>query len=153
MAIRWTEEEAINYGFRKDSQGWWEAPKKRELRSSIGEGGLRRVNSSSSDEMSIDKRDASDGPSAKVGGKEEIKVASKDYGRKFEITVTSFSRFHCDPDNLCPKYFIDELVRAGLLEGDSSRHISWIKKQVVKVKNEEEERTEIVVNVVKENKN
>jgi len=155
MVIRWTEEEAISKGFRKDANGWWAKPEPKNgqkvFPSSFG-GRLRNPHIDNSDEVSIDKRNVRDESGGEAKSEEGVKVVSKGCGRKFEITVTSFSRFHSDPDNLFPKYFIDELVRASLLDGDSSRNISWIKKQVVKVKSEEEERTEIVVNVVKENK-
>lgn len=70
---------------------------------------------------------------------ETQKRDEKDSKRRdqFSIVVTSFRKRHMDPDNLCPKWYIDELVRAKIIPDDSSRYIKEIKKQVVKTKGEE----------------
>jgi hypothetical protein len=39
------------------------------------------------------------------------------------VRVTSFRRRLIDPDNLCPKYFVDCLRYAGLITDDSSKFI------------------------------
>lgn len=46
-----------------------------------------------------------------------------------------------DPDNIWPKWFIDEIVRAGIIKEDSSRYIEGIYKTVEKVSREEDEST------------
>ena len=42
-----------------------------------------------------------------------------------------------DPDNLCPKWYIDELTKAGIIPDDSSKYIQEFRKKVVKTKDEE----------------
>lgn len=43
---------------------------------------------------------------------------------RLRICVVSFRSRLCDPDNLCPKYFIDCLRYAGLIADDSPEHIT-----------------------------
>ena len=49
-----------------------------------------------------------------------------------------------DPDNLCPKYFVDGLRYAGIIPDDTARDIVLHISQE-KVDKKEEERTEITI--------
>lgn len=64
--------------------------------------------------------------------------------RRRLVIVKSFRARLCDERNLCDKYFVDALVRAGILVDDSPE---WAKIEVyqVKVDSKAEERTEIQV--------
>lgn len=52
---------------------------------------------------------------------------------------------HTDPDNLLPKYYIDEIVKAGYIPDDSSKYIDSIEKRVVKIEKGEQTRTVIKI--------
>jgi hypothetical protein len=60
------------------------------------------------------------------------------------IRITGFRRRLLDPDNFCPKYFIDCLRYAEIIQDDSPEFITLETSQV-KVKNTADERTEITV--------
>lgn len=60
------------------------------------------------------------------------------------LRVTSFRCRLLDPDNLCPKYFIDCCRYAGLIPDDSPEFITLQVTQE-KVKTKSEERTEIEI--------
>jgi len=64
------------------------------------------------------------------------------YPERIHVVVTSFRRRLCDPDNLCPKYFIDCLRYAGLIRDDTGKDIVLTVKQE-QVCRPENERTEI----------
>lgn len=49
---------------------------------------------------------------------------------RISVRVTSFRRRLCDPDNLCPKYFIDCLRYAGLIPDDRPQDIDLQVSQV-----------------------
>lgn len=61
---------------------------------------------------------------------------------RVRVCITSFRRRLIDPDNLCPKYFIDSLRYAGLIPNDREEDITLQVSQV-KVKTKAEERTQI----------
>lgn len=61
---------------------------------------------------------------------------------RVSIRITSYRRRLLDPDNLCPKYFIDCLRYAGLIKNDREQDIELTVRQS-KVKTKQEERTEI----------
>ena len=63
---------------------------------------------------------------------------------RVHVRVVSFRRKLCDPDNLCPKYFIDCLRSAGLIRDDSPEHITLEVAQE-KVRAKTDERTEITL--------
>ena len=135
MVIRWTEEEAIARGFKKDKNGNWSL--------------LR-----SPDPRQVPKPKPS--PSKLVKKADGDKEKRKDKGEKgnsdcFVIEVISRRCRHCDPDNLCPKWYIDELVRAKVIPDDSSKYIIRFVKKVRLVKTKEEEQTIIrIYKVIKE---
>lgn len=76
-------------------------------------------------------------PLAQVIGKEA-------HAGRISISVTSFRRRLCDPDNICPKYFIDCLRYAEIIEDDTAEHITLQVSQE-KVKTKGEERTELLI--------
>lgn len=62
---------------------------------------------------------------------------------RYRIVVIERRRRQIDPDNLFPKWVIDELVRARYLPDDSSRYVCSIEKRVEVVRAPEEESTTI----------
>lgn len=62
---------------------------------------------------------------------------------RVRVCVVSFRSRLCDPDNLCPKYFIDCLRYAGIIADDSPEFITLEVRQVKCAKREQ--RTEITV--------
>lgn len=63
---------------------------------------------------------------------------------RVRVRVVSFRRKLCDPDNLCPKYFVDCLRYAGLIPDDREADIILEVRQV-RVAGKTEERTEVEV--------
>ena len=61
------------------------------------------------------------------------------------VRITSRRIRLLDSDNLCPKYHIDALRYAGIIEDDTTAHIEVICRQE-KVKTRKEEKTIIEVN-------
>ena len=59
------------------------------------------------------------------------------------VRVVSFRARLCDPDNLCPKYFIDCLRYAGLIADDTPEYITLEVRQVRCRRREQ--RTEILI--------
>ena len=139
MSIRWSEEEAREFGFVRDGQGNW-----------------RRSNHVPSRETALPTRSADAVPVVqqakerpaprkdqhRKGSEESSEVGNRE---KFRIEVTSHTRFKCDNDNMCPKWFIDELVKAGVLPGDSCDYVAAYETRVVRVKRKEDEKTVIEV--------
>jgi hypothetical protein len=62
---------------------------------------------------------------------------------RVRVCVVSFRARLCDPDNLCPKYFIDCLRYAGLIADDSPECITLEVRQVRCRRHEQ--RTEILI--------
>ena len=74
---------------------------------------------------------------------ESVAASSRKAGDtgRVRVRVISFRARLCDPDNLCPKYFVDCLRYAGLIADDTPEHITI---EVAQVKcRRKEERTEI----------
>lgn len=67
---------------------------------------------------------------------------TRDAGR-VRVCVVSFRARLCDPDNLCPKYFIDCLRYAGLIVDDAPDCITLEVRQVRCRRHEQ--RTEILI--------
>ena len=63
---------------------------------------------------------------------------------RVHVRVVSLRRRLCDPDNLCPKYFVDCLRYAGLIRNDRPEDIALEVRQV-RVKSRDQERTEIEI--------
>jgi hypothetical protein len=63
---------------------------------------------------------------------------------RFLVRVTSFRRRLLDPDNLCPKYFVDALRYAGIIPDDTSEDIELVIRQE-KVELRSDERTELEI--------
>jgi hypothetical protein len=125
MSNRWTEEEAKAYGFRKNAKGEWESPPVQSKLLQTGDSGFvpepkRRV-----------RKQATRPDKAETPGKGESKR-----GDKFRIVVTSYRKRHADPDNLCPKWYIDEIVSAKIIPDDLSKYITSVEKRVRVTKNE-----------------
>lgn len=63
---------------------------------------------------------------------------------RVSVRVTSYRRRLIDPDNLCPKYFVDACRYSRLINDDSAAHIEFTAAQI-KVATKDEERTEIEI--------
>src|SRR5689334_16104470 len=63
---------------------------------------------------------------------------------RIAVSVVSYRARLLDPDNVCPKYFIDGLRYSGLLHDDRTQDID-LKVSQQKVKTRKEERTEITI--------
>ena len=68
----------------------------------------------------------------------------KAHSGRFLVRVTSVRKRLIDPDNLCPKYFVDCCRYAGLILGDAASEVEIVTTQR-RVSAEEEEHTEIVI--------
>lgn len=64
--------------------------------------------------------------------------------RRFRVCVVSFRRRITDPDNICPKYFVDCLRYSEIIPDDSCKEIELVVRQQ-KVKHRCDERTELFV--------
>jgi hypothetical protein len=119
MSMRWTKEEALIYGFKQKANGEWYLP------------GI-----SHSGQVPKPKSSVCQKPEKPITPQKTRKIKSEK-GYKFDVRIVSYRKRHLDPDNLCPKWYIDEIVRAGLIPDDSSRYIRFVIKQVVVGKGEE----------------
>lgn len=63
---------------------------------------------------------------------------------RFSIIIDSYRKRYMDPDNLCPKWYIDEFVQTGIIPDDSSKYIREVRKRVHKTKGEEYTKITIV---------
>jgi hypothetical protein len=130
MAIRFTEKELKDAGFVKDGKG--------EYRTK-GSPACVLTESSAKPKPNIRRRVKAPAPD------ESTDEGGGGSSRNFGIEVAVYSRRHRDPDNIFPKYILDELVRREVIPDDSSRYIRWIRKGVFKVETREEEKTIIQV--------
>lgn len=60
---------------------------------------------------------------------------------RIRVGIVSYRKRLIDPDNLCPKYFIDCLRYAGIIPDDSAKHITLEVSQEMS----DDERTEIEI--------
>lgn len=66
------------------------------------------------------------------------KTGEAGYPDRVRVSITSFRIRLCDPDNLCPKYFVDCLRYAGLIKNDRPEDIVLeVRQQKVAHKSEE----------------
>lgn len=129
MSCRWTEEEARAHGLVKDKDGNWQA---------------RKASVRSNDTGKVPKLE-SDADRRKEKTVRVDKADAGHSGGRYRIEVTAHCRRHTDPDNLCPKYFIDRLREFKIIPDDSSVHVAEFVKRVKKVESWEPEVTEIEV--------
>jgi len=149
MGIRWTEEEAIEHGFRKDKKGNWYLPQAVKPGPKSSPNNSRSLPQPKPSIRNETKRSNAPKKTRKKSSQKRLKRASeRDYSRfkcdcpRFKIYVKSYRKRHLDPDNLCPKWYIDEIVKAGYLPDDSSKYVESIEKSVEK---DSDERTVITV--------
>jgi hypothetical protein len=65
------------------------------------------------------------------------------------ITIVSYRTRLCDADGISAKAAIDGLTHCGVLQDDSPKEVSEVRYRQVKVKNVSDEKTEIILEVVK----
>jgi len=70
------------------------------------------------------------------------------FDSRVDITVVHYRSRLADPDGISIKAAIDGLVMCGILKDDSAKEVREIRQQQVKVKNTDEEKTEIVITEV-----
>jgi hypothetical protein len=70
------------------------------------------------------------------------------FNSRVDITVVHYRSRLADPDGISIKAAIDGLVMCGILKDDSAKEVREIRQQQVKVKNADEEKTEIVITEV-----
>lgn len=76
----------------------------------------------------------------------EDKKRKKDESKgSYKIIATQKKFRNADTDNVCPKYEIDELVRAGYLPDDSSKYVVSTETRIEFVETEGEEETIIEI--------
>lgn len=88
---------------------------------------------------------ASGAKSEPVVRHESVAAAAREAGDpgRVHVSVVSFRARLCDPDNLCPKYFVDCLRYAGLIADDTPDCITLEVRQVRCRR--AEQRTEILI--------
>lgn len=74
-------------------------------------------------------------------------AGKKENPRRCAVRIISCRRYLLDPDNLCPKFFIDALRYENVIPGDSAKHIVYSIEQR-KVERREEERTIIEITLL-----
>ena len=72
------------------------------------------------------------------------KAREAGHPKSVRVCIVSFRCRLIDPDNLCPKYFMDCLRYCGWIEDDSARHVTFSIYQT-KVTSKDQQRTEITI--------
>jgi hypothetical protein len=70
------------------------------------------------------------------------------FDSRVDIEIVSYRSRLADADGISAKAAIDGLVAAGILRDDSAKEVSEVRYRQVKVKNEADEKTEIVITEV-----
>jgi hypothetical protein len=70
------------------------------------------------------------------------------FDSRVSITIVSYRSRLADADGISAKAAIDGLVMCGILADDTTKEISEVRYRQVKVKNEADEKTEIVITEV-----
>ena len=81
--------------------------------------------------------------SKSVGKKKDPRFTAR-----VDIFVHHFRSRLADPDNLCIKYCLDEIVARSLLRDDTSKEVRYIFHDQEKVQNAEDEKTIIEIRLV-----
>jgi len=72
-------------------------------------------------------------------------VSPYSFDTRVNITIVSSRVRLLDPDNICGKYFIDGLRKAGIIKDDSSKYVEAVTYRQVKVKHKSQEQTAIII--------
>lgn len=135
--MRLTEEEAKQLGYVKDKSGNW------SYRGSAADT-IRPARVQRNDPGEVSKLESSS--SRWIEGKNEAqRIYEADCKGGYRIVVTAFCRKHTDPDNLCPKWFVDRLKEYGIIPDDSSEYVAEFVKRVRKIESWQPEITMIEV--------
>lgn len=70
------------------------------------------------------------------------------FDKPVSVLVTSYRAKLTDHDNVCVKFAIDAIVHRGILQDDSPAFVESVTIRQVKVKNESEEKTVVVLREV-----
>lgn len=128
--MRFSEEDLKNLGYVKDKNGNFSKPKNKQISANLQHKNQREVSK----------------PQRNVRKQSKKKNTNKEtVFSRYKICILSYRRRNLDPDNLCPKHYIDYLVEQRIIEDDSSKYIESIEKKVIKIDSKEEEYTEIQI--------
>jgi hypothetical protein len=83
-----------------------------------------------------------------ASGKRVGKGTRAAFDSRVSITIVSYRSRLADSDGISAKAAIDGLVACGILADDSAKEVEEVRYRQVKVKNESEEKTEIVIQQV-----
>lgn len=141
--MRWTEDEAREFGLRKDKDGNWYQPAPSRTARSGRKGSNTREMPKSQCAIRIgaekqEEQENREGKTGEVGNKKGVKET-------YVIRVVSYRHRDMDPDNLCPKVWIDELVKLDYLPDDIGGYVDRVVKVVEVIKKTDQERTEIEI--------
>ena len=87
------------------------------------------------------RREAQGQDGAQAGDQRDILIRDR---CRIEVVAHVSGGGRRDPDNLCPKWMVDEMVRAGVIEDDSMRFVELVTLKAVRC-GRGEERTELTV--------
>lgn len=150
MSIRFTEEDAIKAGWKKDAKGNWSkvsvssAHPRQVSKLESGAQQQKKGSHGSQGEDVRGREEGNGGSSGAPGVRGASRAVHSDQAR-YRIVVTAYCRRDTDPDNLCPKWFVDRLKEFGVMPDDSSVYVSEFVKRVVKIENWQPEQTMIEV--------
>lgn len=143
MGLNWSDDELRLKGYIEGPDGVCRRPGTKHSNSGELSCSIQIDRDKDSGEVSESKQSVFVQTKRGDGTKKRAKRVSAK-GNQFTIIVDSYRRRHMDPDNLCPKWYIDEIVKAGIIPDDSSRYIREVKKRVHKVKDEEYTKVTII---------
>lgn len=156
-----SEEEAYNLGFRKDSNGNWSkppeksknSPSKKNIRpeNTRKSDGTKRVTSGRTTKkqegavQSLGSEEKGDSKKAKKRSNSGTKGVREHPRYKIVVIAKRMNATRFDPDNLIPKWYIDEIVRAGVIPDDKTKYIESVEKMVKRANSKEDEETIIEI--------
>ena len=151
MSNYWSEEELKALGYIEDAKGNWARPDSPRKRSGTGFG-IGNPCEVSKHKPNL-QRQAKRSDAAKK--RNEASGKRRNSGIRYIATVISYEvkcGVGADTDNVCPKWFIDEIIRSGLLPvdltDDNFEQICLTQKAIKRVKTRKEQRTLIRIHRV-----
>ena len=141
-----SEEELKALGYREDANGNWTKPdnKKQKTQKSPGIGNPGQLSKRQSGIRRPAKRSTK--------AKKENEASSQRRNSQYIAVVVAYKTKKnkgADTDNICPKWFIDEIVKSGIcpadLTDDNFEQICLTLKTIKRVKTRKEEKTVIKI--------
>lgn len=146
MSIRFSKEEALLLGFTQDAQGNWYQPGAGPgTKAGIG-AGSRNSDQVSQHKSNPKRKTKRSTKTEKTNERGDEK--SKSSQVRYVVTVISFETKNgsgADTDNVCPKWFIDEMIKSGIcpadLTDDNFEQICLTQKAIKRVGTRKEQKT------------